>query len=112
MTVLMGMNELSIRGEDLDRNLRSLCKALTNMGIAVFLANEVKELEEVVITEKHISYFADNIILMRYISPSERDSEIRRRLGILKMRTSDFERRVAEFEITNEGLKLKEIVTE
>jgi len=98
--------ELSLRGSNLEENLRALGKSLANMGIAVFLANQVEELEKLTVTEKHISYLADNIILLRYIPPDEGDPKIRRRLGILKMRVSDFERRVVEFEITNEGLKI------
>jgi circadian clock protein KaiC len=52
-------------------------------------------------TEADISYLADNIVFLRYV---EIDGELRRVVGVLKKRTSDFEKTLRELEITAGGL--------
>lgn len=56
-------------------------------------------------TETGISNLADTIIFIRHV---EYQGELRKVIGTLKMRTSDFERALRELEITEYGLKVGE----
>ncbi len=95
---------LSLRGGDLVTHLHALCKYLQNMGVAVLLANEVEAIiGEFKATEIGISYLADTIIFLRYL---EIQGELRKAIGVLKKRLSDFERTMREIEITNYGIKV------
>ncbi len=95
---------LSVRGEDLTAQVRSLSKYLANMGVTVLLINEVEQVTgEFSPTMLGISYLADNIIFIRYL---EVRGELRKAIGVLKKRLSDFEKTLREFEITNSGIKV------
>ncbi|HEY9877783.1 MAG TPA: ATPase domain-containing protein, partial [Leptolyngbyaceae cyanobacterium] len=96
--------QLSVRGEDLTPHLHALCKYLQNMGVAVLLINEVEAITgEFRATEIGISYLADTIIFLRYL---EIRGELRRVIGVLKKRMSDFEKNLREFQISRYGLKV------
>lgn len=97
--------ELSIEGEDVREHLHALCRLLTAKGVTVLIPLEVKEVSSIEITGREVSYIADNIILLRYY---EFEGELRRCIGILKMRVSDFEKTLREFRITAEGIKIGE----
>lgn len=95
---------LSVRGEDLTPHLHALCKYLQNMGVAVLLINEVESITgEFRATEIGISYLADTIIFLRYL---EMKGELRRVIGVLKKRMSDFEKNLREFQISRYGIKV------
>ncbi|MBD2256840.1 ATPase domain-containing protein [Pseudanabaena sp. FACHB-2040] len=95
---------LSVRGEDLTPHLHALCKYLQNMGVAVLLINEVESITgEFRATEIGISYLADTIIFLRYL---EIQGELRRVIGVLKKRMSDFEKTLREFKISRYGIKV------
>lgn len=99
---------LSIRGEedDLVRELHALCRYLRGMGVTVLLVDDVPNVTGAFqATSERISYLADNIIYFRYL---EHGAEIRKAGGILKKRSSDFERTLREFEITSDGLRFGE----
>ena len=92
--------------EELTRELHSLCRYLKNMGVTVVLMNEMKTIVgEFRLTEEGLSYLSDNIIFIQHI---EIDGQIRKVIGVLKKRTSDFERQVREFRITEYGVKIGE----
>jgi len=57
------------------------------------------------ITEIGISYLADNIIFLRYF---EKDGELRKAIGVLKKRLSDFEKGLREVQITKYGIRVCE----
>lgn len=96
--------QLSVRGEDLTPHLHALCKYLQNMGVAVLLINEVETITgEFRATEIGISYLADTIIFLRYL---EIRGELRRVIGVLKKRMSDFEKNLREFQISRYGIKV------
>lgn len=96
--------QLSVRGEDLTPHLHALCKYLQNMGVAVLLINEVEAITgEFRATEIGISYLADTIIFLRYL---EIRGELRRVIGVLKKRMSDFEKNLREFQISRYGIKV------
>ncbi|GAB4385185.1 MAG: ATPase domain-containing protein [Elainellaceae cyanobacterium] len=95
---------LSVRGEDLTPHLHALCKYLQNMGVAVLLINEVEAITgEFRATEIGISYLADTIIFLRYL---EMRGELRRVIGVLKKRMTDFEKTLREFQISRYGVKV------
>ena len=95
---------LSLRGKDPVSNLHSLAKYLTRSGITVILINEVENISgEIKVTEIGISYLADNIIFLRYF---ETGGELRKSIGVLKKRLSDFEKSLREVRITQYGIRV------
>jgi circadian clock protein KaiC len=95
---------VSLRGDELKTRLHALCKYLQNMGVAVIIINEVESVTgDFRITEAGISYLADNVIFLRYI---EVNGELRRAIGVIKKRLSDFEKTLREFEITRYGIRI------
>jgi circadian clock protein KaiC len=51
---------------------------------------------------------ADNLIFLRYF---EKEGELHKAIGVLKKRTTDFERTMREIEITRDGLKIGKPLT-
>ena len=102
---------LSMQGEDLVRQLHSLCQYLKNMGVTVILINETHSIVggEFVVTEVGLSYLADNLVFLRYL---ELEGELRKAIGVLKKRVSNFERTLREFKITEYGIKVGEPLTQ
>jgi circadian clock protein KaiC len=102
--------KLSLRGEDLVSHLHGLAKYLQNMGVATLLVNEVETITgDFRATEVGISYVADNIVFMRYL---ESRGEMRKAIGVLKKRLTDFEKTLREFSITPDGLVIGEPMRE
>ena len=101
---------LSVQGDDLVSQLHGLCKYLQNVGVTVLLINEIDEVgSEFRVTDIGISYMADNIIFMRYI---ESQGQLRKAIGVLKKRLTDFDKSMREFEVTRYGIKIGEPLTE
>ncbi|MBC7320865.1 recombinase RecA [bacterium] len=95
---------LALLGRDLKQALYALTKYLQNMGVTIILINETESITgEFYPTEQGISFLADNIIFLRYL---EINGEIRKAIGVLKKRVSDFEKTIREFEITKYGIKV------
>lgn len=95
---------LSIRSANFVVDLRSALKYLTNMGVTVLVINEVEALTgDFRVTDTGISFLADNLIFLRYL---EMDGELRKAIGVLKKRLSDFERTLREFFIAKGGLRV------
>ena len=91
-------------------SLYALCRYLKNMGVTVMLVTEVESvIGEFRVTEAGASYIADNIVFLRYL---ELAGEMRRAIGVLKKRTSSFEKTLREIEITRYGLKVGEPLTQ
>ncbi len=100
---------LSVQGDELIAHIHALCKYLQNMGVAVLLVNEVETITgDFRPTEIGISYMADNIVFLRYL---EMQGELRRAIGVLKKRMTDFEKTLREFEITRYGIKVGKPLT-
>ena len=101
---------LSLRGEDLASHLHALGRYLKNMGVTLLLLTEVEYITgEFRITDAGISYLSDNVIFLRYL---EMRGEIHKAIGVLKKRTSDFEKTLREFSITRDGLKVGKPLSE
>jgi circadian clock protein KaiC len=103
--------KLSMQGENIIRQLHSLCQYLKNMGITVILVNETHTIagSEFSVTEIGLSYLADNIIFLRYL---ELEGRLCKAIGVLKKRISNFEHTLRRFEITKYGIKVGEPLTQ
>ncbi len=103
--------KLALAGEDerLVRRLHALGRYLKNMGVTVIFVDEVGHLTgDFQPTEVGISYLADNIVFLRHV---EVEGELRKVIGVLKKRTSDFERTLRRLQITEHGIKVGEPLT-
>lgn len=101
--------QLSIRGEDLIGHVHSLCKYMQNMGVTALLINELESIADFTVTELGISYLSDNIIFLRYLERALGDRvELRKSIGVLKKRLSDFEKDLRELRITSDGVKIED----
>ncbi len=100
---------LSVGSGDLLSHVRALTRYLRNMGVTTILISETETVTgELKATEIGASHLADNVVFLRYL---EIAGEIRRAIGVLKKRTSSFEKTLREFEITRYGLKVGEPLT-
>ncbi len=99
---------MALKGRDLTANLHALCKYLQNANVTVILINEANDIGgEMVASKEGISYVADNVIFLRYMERhAEQTVEMRKAIGVLKKRLTDFEKTLREFEITPEGIKV------
>lgn len=101
--------KLSLNGKDIVSKLHTLSKRLQSVGIASILINEVENITgDFKITEERLSYLSDNIIFLRYL---EIDGKLRKAIGVIKKRMSDFEKNLREFEITSNGIAIGQPLT-
>ncbi|WP_017300427.1 ATPase domain-containing protein [Nodosilinea nodulosa] len=102
--------KLSFREDDLIRNIHGLCQYLKAQGVTTLLTNEVESITgDFKATELGVSYLADNIVFLRYL---EIRGQMRRAIGVLKKRLSDFEKTLREFEISRYGIKVGRPLTQ
>ena len=102
--------KLSFKEDDLIRNIHGLCQYLKGRGVTTILTNEVESITgDFKATELGVSYLADNIIFLRYL---EMRGQMRRAIGVLKKRLSDFEKTLREFEISRYGIKVGRPLTQ
>jgi circadian clock protein KaiC len=102
---------LSVRGGDdeLTQRLHALGNYLRNRGVSTVFTSEVGNITgDFEASDHDVSYLADNIVFLRYI---EIDGELRKAIGVLKMRASDFERTLREFRITEHGITVGDPLT-
>ncbi len=98
--------KLSLHGADLVHRLHALCKFLQSIGVTVVLVTETQSIVgDFMATDVELSYLADNIIFLRYL---EIEGELRKAIGVLKKRLSDFEKVLREFAITSDGISVGE----
>lgn len=96
--------QLAMRGKEMTTHVHALCRYLQNMGVTTLLINEIDSLTgEFQATGQGLSYLADNIIFLRYL---EIDGRLRKAIGVLKKRLSNFESTLREFQITRYGIKV------
>ncbi|PSR14015.1 recombinase RecA [filamentous cyanobacterium CCP3] len=102
--------KLSFQADDLIRNIHTLCQYLKGRGVTTLLTNEIESITgDFKATELGVSYLADNIIFLRYL---EIRGQMRRAIGVLKKRLSDFEKTLREFEISRYGIKVGRPLTQ
>ncbi len=84
----------------------SLLQRSSRRGIGVMMTYEVPELFGLTrLTEHGASHLADNVVLLQYRLG---DSGLARTLTVLKTRAGHHDPRIREFEITKEGIRLRE----
>lgn len=95
----------NLRGvDDPTSVLLRIGRYLRGVGVTTFILNEVHSITgDFQATEERTSNLADNIIFLRHV---EYRGEMRKVVGTLKMRTSDFERSLRELEITDAGIEV------
>lgn len=102
---------LTLRGEEgmMLQQMHALGRYLKNMGVTAIFVDETRNVTgDFQATMENISYLADNIIFLRHL---EVNGEMRKAIGVLKMRTSDFERTIREFRITEDGIVVGDPIT-
>ncbi|GGL57151.1 ATPase domain-containing protein [Halocalculus aciditolerans] len=102
---------LAVHGEEeeLTNEIHALGRYLKNMGVTTILVSEIADITgQFQATEVNVSYIADNIVFLRYL---EFDGELRKAIGVLKKRASDFERNLREYEITQHGIRVGDQLT-
>lgn len=88
--------------EELREGLYRMSSHLATQGIVVLLTTEVPDLlGDVRISTQGTSFLADNVVLLRYV---EINSELRRALMVMKMRTSSHDSAMREYRIGNQGV--------
>ncbi len=88
------------------QRMHALGRYLNNMGVTTLFIDETKAITgDFNATQENISYLADNIVFLRHL---EIQGELRKAIGVLKQRTSDFERTLREFNITEHGITVGE----
>ncbi len=104
--------EQSLRGIGAEpmQDLVKIGRYLRNMGVTGLVTNEVHNITgEFRATDQGMSYLADNIVVLRHV---EYKGSLRKVIGVLKMRTSDYENQLRELEITEHGLRVGEPLPE
>jgi len=102
---------LTLRGEEdmILQRMHALGRYLKNAGVTTIFVDETTGVTgDFVATQENISYLADNIVFLRHL---ELHGELRKAIGVLKKRTSDFERTLREFDITADGIRVGDPLT-
>jgi circadian clock protein KaiC len=102
---------LTLRGSDEQMlgHVHRLGRYLKSRGVTTLLIDETSSVTgSFQATEEHVSYIADNIVFLRHL---ELGGELQKAVGVLKKRTSDFERTLRQYEITGHGIKVGEPLT-
>jgi circadian clock protein KaiC len=94
--------------EDFRESLYRLVAALTGMGVTVMLTAELEDSYTQLRFSPHgTAFLTDAIILQRYL---ELDGQLRRVMGVVKVRASDHSKDLRLFEITPDGIVVGERV--
>ncbi|MFB6303739.1 MAG: ATPase domain-containing protein [Haloferacaceae archaeon] len=102
---------LTLRGaeESTIQRLHALGRYLKRMGVTTLFIDETADVVgDFHATQENVSYLADGIVFLRHL---ELQGELRRAIGVLKKRTSDYERTLREFEITGHGISVGDPLT-
>ncbi len=109
IVMIDGVAGFRLTGDDTARTVRrlhALGRYLKDAGVTTLLIDETSSVTgEFTATDENISYLADSLVFLRHV---EIDGELQKVIGVLKKRTSDFERTLRQFEITESGLLVGE----
>ncbi len=95
--------------DGLAERIHALGRYLQNIGVTLILVDELRGVTAFRVTEVGISYLADNVVFLRYLERVvDGTVELRKGIGVLKKRLSDFEKGVREFTITRDGVRIGE----
>lgn len=97
---------LTLRGDDkmMLQRMHALGRYLKNMGVTAIFVDETSNVTgDFIATLENISYLADTIMFLRHL---ELQGELHKAIGVLKKRTSDYERTLRKYQITRHGIKV------
>ena len=97
--------------EDFREALYRMLAVLTGEKITTLLTTEVPAImgPDVRISPEGISFLSDNVILLRY---AEIESQLRKALMVVKMRTSDHDKELRQYRITDKGMSVEKPFSE
>ena len=100
-----GFRQAALHPLRISRFLTTLCNALRARGCTALFTMETEQLfgEAAHLRIDSLSAVAENVLLLRY---READGALHRTLGVIKVRDSDFDTAVREFEIGRGGLRI------
>ena len=104
--VLDSLAELVVAARESDRfpaYSRALLGLIQSVGASMVVTGETTTLGPVAAPAGGLSFLFQNVLFLRYI---EQDSEIRRAIGIIKMRDSDHEKGLRQFTIGPHGFEV------
>jgi circadian clock protein KaiC len=90
------------REDELTKHVHALGRYLKNMGVTTILIEEIKNVTGT------FEATDQNTMFLRHI---ELDGELKKTVGMLKKRTSDYGRQLREFQITEHGIKVGDPMT-
>ncbi|MGQ4555991.1 ATPase domain-containing protein [Halobellus sp. GM3] len=102
----------AIQGDEseLEREIHALTRYLTNREVTVFVVDTVHQITGLSsATSRQMSPIADNLLFLSYV---ELRGSLRKVVGVLKKRAGGFEHTLREFEITTDGIRVAEPMTE
>jgi circadian clock protein KaiC len=95
---------------DFRESLYRMIGALTRTGVTIVSTVEVTEtFTELALSPYSISFLSDDIIRLRYV---EIGGQLRKVLMVVKMRAGDHSKDIREYEITSQGLRVGERLTD
>jgi circadian clock protein KaiC len=94
-----------VKGSELRREAYRLVKYLAGKGLSPIFTWETHELigTTTTLTKVGVSFLADCVISLRFV---EIESSMRKAMVVLKVRGSDHDKQLREFEITSKGIKI------
>lgn len=96
--------------EDFRESFYRLVGTLTATGITVFMTAEVAEgFSDARFTTEKVSFITDEIVVQRYV---EMKGELRRVMAVIKMRGSDHSHEFRLYELTAEGVRVGDSLSE
>jgi len=96
--------------DELRRDLHTLTRYLSHNEVSTFVTDATHRITGISsATSSDISPMADNLLFLSYI---ELEGSLRKVIGVLKKRAGGFEHTLREFEITSDGVRIGEPMTE
>lgn len=97
--------EMFVKKDDMRKETYRLVRYLKTRGVSSILLWETPQISGPTfnVADSGLSFLVDSIIALK---PVEIESSLRRALVILKMRGSDHDKRLREYEITSHGVKI------
>lgn len=102
----------SIQGKEavLKRDLHALTRYLVNREVSVIITDSIHQITGISsATSANLSPIADNIVFLSYV---ESNGSLQKVIGILKKRAGGFEQSLREFDITTDGIRVGEPMTD
>lgn len=90
---------------ELREHMQAFIKYCKNNDITSFITSEIPQITgNLQISQVGVSFVVDTILLLRYV---EVESAMKKAISVLKMRGSDHDKEIREFEITDNGIEIK-----